>query len=154
MQNFQVVKDDLENETAKRCMIRQENKISNGIVRMIGFLKSDYNLSPTHKEWIQKFVPNVLDEIEKVQTQKLLGLDFELSDKLQLFVRRILDSFPTSEAAVERGFSKHKAIHSKFRAALDDGIVEKVLFIRENKTAASVADEEIEMEPFDEPDYN
>ena len=114
----------------------------------------DYNLSPTHKEWIQKFVPNVLDEIEKVQTQKLLGLDFELSDKLQLFVRRILDSFPTSEAAVERGFSKHKAIHSKFRAALDNGLVEKVLFIRENKTAASVADKEIEMEPFDEPDYN
>ena len=39
---------------------------------------------------------------------------------------------PTSEAAVERVFSRHKLIHTAQRARLAPGFVEKVLFVRYN----------------------
>ena len=55
------------------------------------------------------------------------------SNKIDVFMKKILGNFPTSEAAVERGFSKHKAIHGKFRANLEESLVEKILFVRENK---------------------
>ena len=71
--------------------------------------------------------------IEKVEAQKLLNAAEYKSNKIDVFMKKILGNFPTSEAAVERGFSKHKAIHGKFRANLEESLVEKILFVRENK---------------------
>ena len=125
--------EDAENETFKRAMSAHKPKLNNGIIRIIHFIKSDYNLCDPDKNWMRKFVPNIVDEIEKVEAQKLLNAAEYKSNKIDVFMKKILGNFPTSEAAVERGFSKHKAIHGKFRANLEESLVEKILFVRENK---------------------
>ena len=72
-------------------------------------------------------------EIEKLEARKLMEEEInEIPDSSKFFSTNVLGGFPTSEAAVERGFNKHKAIHSKFRAKLENEFIEKVLFIREN----------------------
>ena len=144
--------EDVENITVKHILEKHEGKLKNGIFRILNFLESDYALAPADKEWIKTYVPKILPDIEKLEAKKLMDEETgQLADALQLFQGRILAGFPTSEAAVERGFSKHKAIHSKFRAKLENGFVEKVLFIRENSVTTLSADEElIPMEPFDD----
>ena len=58
------------------------------------------------------------------------------------------------DAAVERGVSKHKAIHSKFRAKLENEFVKKVLVIGENllsfkEEESEEEDDENIVQPFD-----
>ena len=65
-----------------------------------------------------------MEGFEKIEAAKILGSMPQLSQKLSVF-EKILQGFPCSEAAVERGFSHHKAIHSKFRAKTGNELVEK-----------------------------
>ena len=64
------------------------------------------------------------------------------------------NTFLTSETPVERGFSRHRAIHFKFRTNLADDLVEKILFIRENKLRDEdfheLPDDVFYVEPFDD----
>ena len=55
--------------------------------------------------------------------------------------------FPTNQAATERRFGHHKAIHSEFQAKLQDYIVEKMLFMRRNRLYNSV-------DETDNPEYD
>ena len=74
-----------------------------------------------------------MGDIEKREVRKFMEEAInEIPDSSNVFATKVLGGFPTSEAAVETGFSKHKAIHSKFRAKLENEFVEKVPFIREN----------------------
>lgn len=56
----------------------------------------------------------------------------EASETLRMFKEHFLRNIITSEAAVERAFSRHKAVHSQFRANLLPDIVDDMLFVRYN----------------------
>ena len=43
-----------------------------------------------------------------------------------------MEQIPTSEAAVERVFSRHKLVQSQIRATLRDDMVENIIFLRYN----------------------
>ena len=51
---------------------------------------------------------------------------------LKIFADQFLRKIPTSEAAVERVFSRHKLIHTAVQARLSPDVVSEVLFIRYN----------------------
>ena len=43
-----------------------------------------------------------------------------------------MEQIPTSEAAVERVFSRHKLVQSQIRASLRDDMVENIMFLHYN----------------------
>ena len=79
----------------------------------------------------------MIPEIEKLEKSKLLDDNYQIPYKVMFFGEKVLSGFPTSE----RGFSKHKFIHSKFRASLENTLVRKMLFIRENLMHSKEAEE-------------
>ena len=72
------------------------------------------------------------EDIAKIRVDKLTNYDSPFTDVYtnKIFLEQNLALFFTSEAAVERGFSKHKAIPYKFRARL--GSCGKYIFGRQN----------------------
>ena len=71
--------------------------------------------------------------ILKADFDLAMGLNgTEIKPALKIFRDKFLRKIPTSEAAVERVFSKHKMIHTELRSSLLGTTVEKMLFIRYN----------------------
>lgn len=60
------------------------------------------------------------------------GVTAPVPRRLRIFMEHKLPKIAVSEAAVERCFSRHKIIHSKYRASLTDDVVNDILFIRYN----------------------
>lgn len=123
---------DAENDLFRECLLSHEKKFKNRISRFVDFLNKNGNLDESDKTWVEGFAPKLIDDIESFEMQRIMGDDVSLSNSLDVFKRKILAGFPTSEAAVERGFSRHKAIHCKFRFNLENNLVDRMLFIREN----------------------
>ena len=93
-----------------------------------------------------------MEDIEKLDARKLMEEEFnEIPDSLKVFATNVLGGFPTSEAAVERGFSKHKAIHWKFRVSWKMNLSKK--FSQSERTCFTSRKKKLKKNPI-KPFYN
>ena len=84
-------------------------------------------------EWLKQISAEICDDLECQYLDLAMGLNgTEIKPALKIFRDIFFRKIPTSEAAVERVFSKHKMIHTELRSSLLGTTVEKMLFIRYN----------------------
>ena len=84
-------------------------------------------------EWLKQISAKICDDLESRFLDSAMGLNgTKIKPALKIFRDKFLRKIPTSEAAVERVFSKHKMIHTELRSSLLGTTVEKMLFIRYN----------------------
>ena len=80
--------NDAENDIFKNCMKKHEPKLRNGILRIFNFIYSDYSLASTDKEWIVKFIPRLTEEIEKLESTKLMEMSSQVPNTIELFAKK------------------------------------------------------------------
>ena len=82
---------------------------------------------------MREIAPNISQEWEEKYVKNIMGQNAgELSENLLMFKDHFLKNIITSEAAVERVFIRHKAMHSHFRAKLLPEMVDDILFVTYN----------------------
>ena len=70
-------------------MKKHEPELRNGILRIFNFICSDYSLASTDKEWIVKFIPRLTEEIEKLESTKLMEMSSQVLNTIELFAKKI-----------------------------------------------------------------
>ena len=80
--------------------------------------------------WIRKISPSIAEDFDNYYLNAVMASNSVPTMALKVFTTQFLERIPTSEAAVERVFSRHKLVHSQIRASLKVDIVEKILFLR------------------------
>ena len=83
-------------------------------------------------EWVRHLSPSIAEAFEKKYLEVIMKIESTNPISLKIFADQFLRKIPTSEAAVERVFSRHKPIHTAVRARLSPDVVCEVLFIRYN----------------------
>lgn len=107
------------------------NNVSSAIGLVNGVILNESFVEKTLK-WVSKISKPIGDALKKRYLSIVMEKDVEASNILQIFKSNFLNHIPTSEAAVERVFSRHKLIHSQIRNSLKAGTVDSMLFVRYN----------------------
>ena len=83
-------------------------------------------------EWINMASPKIGEKLQQYYLSIVMDSQSTIELSLKVFRDQFLKRIPTSEAAVERVFSRHKLVHTSMRAKMKSEIVEKMLFVRYN----------------------
>ena len=107
------------------------NHVSSAISLINGIIVSE-SAAESAINWVNTFSKTIGDALQKRYLSIVMGKEVEASKVLQIFETEFLNNIPTSEAAVERVFSRHKLIHTNMRNSLKAETVDAMLFVRYN----------------------